>query len=448
MIATDQAAGQPVAAARGRGAGWRALGPAALAAGWGLLLLLQLALWPGGIAAKGGLDRFLRERADLFAVVTGGEMIRAGAGDRLYDLGAQHDFQVRLLAPYGTPEPGQTLPNSHPPLESLFAAVALGAGPAGVYLLWAALSVAAFAAGLWVLARAVPLPGRWRAPLILAASAYHPLHLALWTGQSSTLVFLGLAGTYAALRARREGLAGLALAVAALKPQLALWVVIMLVVQRRWRALGVLAATWAAIAVALMPLLGVGWPLAYLRLLAGAGTWGPQLYEYPPLMHNWRGLLSYLLAPWPGAIRPVAAALSLATLTALGWGWWRTGRVPAAAGGAAGRAAAGWGLRDDLRWAFTIAATLLLAQHLYHHDLVLLIIPAWLIVSRVATGELAGGRGWLIGLAVGGAVPLVTFFIATAPAVIVPSALTLIALAGAIGWAIGRRRDAAQATAV
>ncbi len=420
---------------RGRSAGERSFAAMAIQIVGGLLILLQLALWIGGIATQGGADSYLLEHADLRAVLTGGLMIREGAGARLYDLQAQHEFQERLFAPYVTLKQDQTLPNSHPPLESLFAAPFMGGPILMPYILWTLLTLAAFAGGLWLLARAAPLPAHWRGAMVIACCAYHPLYLTLWTGQSSTLVFLGLTATYAALRARREWLAGVGLALAVLKPQLALWVIIMLVLQRRWRALVVLALIWGGIAILLMPILGIGWPLAYLRLLSGASSWGPNLYEYPPLMHNWAGLLSHLFPTTTSAgIKPTALALSAFTVGLLIWAWWRTGTLQATP------ADAPWALRDDLRWALTIAATLLLSQHLYHHDLTILVLPVWLIAARALAhaGSWPHARWWLALALSGALLPLATFFIAAAPAVIIPSVASTAILAGALLWRIGR----------
>src|SRR5207248_11512954 len=84
-----------------------------------------------------------------------------------------------------------------------------------------------------------------------------PLHLALWLGQDSLLVLAGLCGGYAALKRRREGWAGAALVLVSLKPQLLPAVLLLLALQRHWKALAVFAASLAGLSAAAMPVLGV-----------------------------------------------------------------------------------------------------------------------------------------------------------------------------------------------
>jgi hypothetical protein len=122
------------------------------------------------------------------------------------------------------------------------------------YWVWSGLLLAALV-GTWYLA--APGNGRWRLVHIAAAVGWLPVIYTLQLGQPGLFVGLGVAACYALLRAGRPFWAGCALAVLALKPQLAFLVPAALLVSGRTRAfwgsvvaLGLLAT---ASAIALGP---------------------------------------------------------------------------------------------------------------------------------------------------------------------------------------------------
>ena len=122
------------------------------------------------------------------------------------------------------------------------------------YWVWSGLLLAAL---LWTWYLAAPGSGRWRLVHIAAAVGWLPVIYTLQLGQPGLFVGLGVAACYALLRAGRPFWAGCALAVLALKPQLAFLVPAALLVGGRTRAfwgsvvaLGLLAA---ASAIALGP---------------------------------------------------------------------------------------------------------------------------------------------------------------------------------------------------
>lgn len=399
-----------------------------------LLVFGQLALWALKVVSIGGIERYIREVTDFRAVLTGGLTIHDGAGRLLYDEATEHAVQARVLAPYVTFAPDVTLPNSHPPFESLLVAPLMDLPYAVPFALWTAVEILALGLSLWLLARAVPVsaPTRWL--LIAAACAYQPVHAMLWTGQSSSLILLGFCGVYAALKASREGWAGLALALTFLKPQLAVPLVLLLLLYRHWKPLIVAAGTWLGASVAVMPILGADWPLRYARYLAGATRWGPERFEYPPGMYNWRGLIIHLIGRQsPQLVSPAVALLSLLSVGLLVWIWWCSrGEFP------------GRGQQiGDLHWALTTVVALLIAQHLYTHDLLLLIFPAWLIVACATSGNLSRleSRAWLALVVAGFVLPLVIFIAAQrASQGVVPSVAFMATALGALAWIVRRER--------
>ena len=117
------------------------------------------------------------------------------------------------------------------------------------YGIWSALLLAALV-GTWYLA--APGGGRWRLVHLAAAVGWLPVIYALQLGQPGLFVALGVAACYALLRAGHPLWAGCALAVLALKPQLAFLVPAALLLGGRTRAfwgsvlaLGLLAAVSA-----------------------------------------------------------------------------------------------------------------------------------------------------------------------------------------------------------
>ena len=234
-----------------------------------LLAAFQLLLWFVPMGARGGPDGYARG-TDFAATLTGAVIIRDGDGAHLYDLATQRAAQGRVLEPYITQRAGNLLPYLHPPFEALLVAPLLSLSYGTLYLLWSGLILFAFAGSLLLLARELPLSGAARWLLPGALCSYQALYQSFWLGQSSPLVLLGLTGAYVGLRRGRDGWAGAALALVAIKPQMLLIVGLLLLLTRRWRPLLVCGGLLGILGVAAMPVLGPLWPLRYARFLTGS----------------------------------------------------------------------------------------------------------------------------------------------------------------------------------
>lgn len=351
------------------------------------LIALQLLIWVQAVQARGGLDIYVRG-SDFSPTLAAVELLRAGNGAQLYDIAAQQDAQVVVLTPYRTLPPNTLLPFLHPPFEALLLAPLRGVSYGGLYLIWSALSLTAFIGTLILLARALPLPLPTRLLLLLGCCSYNAIHYALWLGQSSPFVTLGLCGAFVALRRGRVGWAGIALALVTLKPQLLLVIGPALLLLGYWRVVLVSAVTLVAASVAAMPFLGVLWPFSYARFLVAITTWDGYTLIFPEIMPNWRGIVVNISWGGPGQpVIPIVAGLSLATIVALAWVAWRARpllRAPV------------WDMRMDLFWAFAVLLAILVAPHLYLHDLTALVIPAWIVVATLHAGlwPIALARSW------------------------------------------------------
>ena len=398
------------------------------------LLSLHGLIWVRTVETRGGLERYARQ-IDFTATLTGAQIVRAGAGAELYDLARQRAAQEQVLAPYVILKSETVLPYIHPPFEALLFAPLMALPYATLYLLWSMLIVAAFVGSLILLNGAVTIaaPARWL--FLLAVGSFSPLHQAFWLGQSSPLVLLGLCGVYAAQKRGRAGWAGIALTLLLLKPQILLVVGLLLLLMGNWRALIVCGGIVAGLCVVAMPVLGAAWPLHYARFLGGIAGWQGDHNEYPAIMYNWRGLLTNLLGGTsPGLLGPGVAVLSLASLGLLLRAWW------GARGGIEVRA-----LRHDALWSLTCLVAILIAPHLYIHDLVLLILPAWLIVARAlpALARSHAARLWLVALWCGYGLAFSALFRAEEiPALpVVPLLFLLIAMLAALLWQTLKRGE-------
>ncbi len=386
-----------VATADSRGASFARL---SRALGLGLpavFLLLSIVMWVMQAGAMGGPEVLVR-RADFVSNLTGATLIREGNAPRLYDLQTQHDAQSRILSPYISLGPNELLPYNHLPFEALAVSPLIGLPYPLILLLWSLAMAVALGLSLWLMSRALPVAGQAGLMLVLAACSYQPVIRSFVLGQNSPLALLGLCATYATLKRGKEGWAGAALLLVALKPQVLPVILLALLLERHWKALAVFAASLAALSVAVMPLLGVAWPLDYARLLLGVASWGDKGAIDPSIMANWRGFATHLLAWMPGLVTPAFLLLSALSIALLVSVWVRNRSMVQEQAARTG----------DLFWALCGVLALLTSLHLNPHDLTLLIFPAWIIATWALSDAEASARPrWFFLLWAGYAVAII-----------------------------------------
>nr|MBF6613933.1 DUF2029 domain-containing protein [Chloroflexota bacterium] len=256
-----------------------------------------------------------------------------------------------------------------------------------IFGLWTLLMVIAVGMSLWLLNRALPVDRRLLVLVVLALCSYQPLWRSLMLGQNSPLVLLGLCGAYLSLKRDRPVWAGLSLLLVALKPQLLPVVLLLLLLQGRWKTLGAFAASLTALVVAVMPILGVAWPLDYAKLLLGVAGWKDTGAIDPGIMHNWRGFATDLFGGWlPGIVTPFFLIMSLLSVALVVWAWWRSRGQSVQETGAPGRSAC-YSPGYDLLWALCGIIAVVTSLHLNPHDLTLLIFPAWVMAAYATSGR-------------------------------------------------------------
>lgn len=335
-------------------------------------------------------------RNDFIAFWTGASLVHQGDGADLYDMEIQRTFQRELHAALDLSEVGVweqgLIPYHNPPALALLMAPLATLPFSWGYLLWLALEAAAFLVAVALPLRGAPGGKGWVLLLLTFPAVADTL---VW-GQMVGFLLLAYSLAMLALASNRPVLGGAFLGLLWLKPQYGVIFPLVLLVKRRWRELGGMAAT--GLMLALLSFAAAG-PLAlnrYLELLQRIGGYYPPaeslVKEYA--MVNWRSLLVHLLPGLPESTGSFLVLLlgGLTVLTSLLV--WR-GKWEPASPRFAGQILA------------LTLATLIAALHSHFHGLAMLLVPLALVLSRMGWGPnlslgwrrmLAGG--YLLSLAV------------------------------------------------
>jgi hypothetical protein len=311
-------------------------------------------------------SRSSEPREDIVAFYAAGKMLREGHSERLYDVAAVAGEEAAVLGRPAGYHGG--LPFLNPPfVAGMFYPLTLL--PYGVaQAVWLGLSVAALAVALALLWPELRrLKRKWAVVFVLAALASAPVFWSLLYLQLSTLVLLSWVASYRLLKARREGVAGLVLAVCLIKPPLAVVPALFLLTTGRWRAFAAFAAGGALLGAASLALVGPQTALVdYPRLMLESVDWRSEYGIDRPHMFGWNGLLSLLLGGHaPELERALGVAASLATLAAAVYVWRRLDSQ----GNEAGLTLA------------VASAAVLFSPHIHLQDLQIMILPAALLVG-------------------------------------------------------------------
>ena len=374
----------------------------------GSMAIVELALAVQAAAARGGWARMV-VTSDLMPTMAVAQILQRGDGTRLYDRATQTAEQAAILASGGW---GQihVLPYIHLPLDLLllWPLVAAGASYLVQYACWTAASLVILLLGCHWLGRAWPLPRGWQGPATLAVLTCFPAFADLLIGQMSAWLFLGWVTTALALRRGRDVPAALGLVLAAGKPLALPLVLPALLVAGRWRVLAIGGAVGGVAVVALMPWLGWDWPWHYWLLSTEVGGTHPDPVLNLASMVNWRGLAVHALGVGGGADL-LTAGLDAVTLLAAAAIWWRARHAPAT-----GRVAA-------RSWTVALLANLLVTPYLLNHDLVLAVVPCWMLLAMQPRPRVLAWMtlGWVLAWTAGtwsGPLPPATLWLAATTA--------------------------------
>ncbi len=219
-------------------------------------------------------------------------------------------------------------------------------------------------ASIRILAEIIPEPGRSN-KLILVAGAllFLPIYANIVNGQDTAFMLMGAAIFTWGMLNKREFLAGLALSLLTLRPQLALFVIIPLFFWSR-KALGAYFIASGGLAFASFMMIGWQGTLDFIHLLeiSASGDWFGMNQN---AMYNLLGLIIRL---FPG--------LSLFAIRQTAWG------IYAAGGLGAGVFFWRSHIKPDIKFAMLVVTALLLEPHLFYHDLSLLLIPIFILLRE------------------------------------------------------------------
>ena len=377
-------------------------------------LLLATALWLGyalTIATPGMRDRFGHLKgADFLHPYVLGTLALEHRGDALYDTRVQREVGEERV-----PESAGDwfLPVYGPQYSLIWMPLALL--PYGwAASVWLTLSAAIYAACCYAVWRSCANLHDYGTTVALAAAAFPGFFALITFGQNSALALAALTGTYFALRARHEVLAGVCLGLLAYKPQLGIVPACVFVIAAFWprrvdrapsgsagsfgdrKAVGASGGNfslagmrdrspWKVIVGAVASVIAqfaLAWawygsgPLRdYLHVLTHVNSAAGILEPRPYFLHSLRGFWNLLL-PWPRLAFVLYILTAIATLAV---------------------AIACWRSRASLsnRWAIILLATVLVAPHLTVYDLVI-VAPALLWIADWLAVHAARGIAGLV----------------------------------------------------
>jgi glycosyl transferase family 87 len=310
---------------------------------------------------------------DFRSYYTSGRMVLAGVRSDFYSPAVQFAWQHAWVPEMQAP--AELNPFRNPPfLAGLFAGLAW-APVELAFVVWFALNVGLLCVLIAQTQSALSDRGaRARRRALVLSVSFLPVIVTLLLGQVSLLLVIGMLGAWQAFRARRDGLAGLALALLLIKPQFLLLHALLLVMHRRWRALLTLIAAGTALLAVSFALVGWEGLLSYWQLISGTLNWQDSFAISPQRMHTWRGFLQLLArTDDPAAVQaPWLIGCLLATVAVLyAWrGHWRPDTA-----------------RFSVQWAVLCVAVLFVSPYANFHDLSLL-IGAGVLLARTASPDL------------------------------------------------------------
>ena len=300
-------------------------------------------------------------KPDFMSLYTGAKLFWTNRS-ALYNL-----EQQRLIQESIDPSRGDwVLPFFYPPFFAAFLVPLAWLRFSAAFIVMTVINIVLLATTIELLVRRLQLNRQQTYWLVLTTLCNYGVHYGLLEGQTSFIALLLL--TLFMLTLRESGFAssGIWSGFLFFKPQLAGIPLLILLSNKKWRAL-----EWAFLTLglfALISLVGVGADgiKDYLALSAQAAAGNDYLRIEPEGMHNLRALTYFFFpAPWRDAV------------------WWAGTIVLVALIVARSRASEKPNGIFFAEWITIAAALILVSPHLHSHDLTLLIIPFALVLKQV-----------------------------------------------------------------
>lgn len=239
----------------------------------------------------------------------------AGYAD-LYDPAAQQAAQAGLIE-----NEGGYLFFAYPPFVATGYSWLTPLGYRWAYIAQIAIMALAAAAMVALLRPMSETIDSYPAATLAAVVLFQPVTASLIGGQNTALTMLLIVAASRAEWSHHQVLAGVAIGLLAYKPQYGVPLAFLVAASGRWRVMGGVAATWAALYLAGAAALGVGW----------VGPWWDQATSFRDIN---AGVNGHLFVSWPGYIehftgvggtagRAIGLAIGAAGVLALSWLWRR-----------------------------------------------------------------------------------------------------------------------------
>lgn len=348
---------------------------------------LLLALFLAGMLsvnlsiAWNAVDLIRKGYPDFTIFYSSGRILAQGLRAQLYDGATQHRVQQQFAS--GVSIRQGPLPYNHPPFEAVaFVPFSLLPYPVA-YCVWNVINLIFLVTLLFLLRSALPeLRSISAAVWLFIWVAFFPVFFALLQGQDVLLLVLLFTAAYVLLRRNSDIAAGCCLGLGLFRFHLVLPLVLILLWQKRTKAIFGFLAT--ATVLGLISITVVGWQ--------GALAYPGQVWQlerameqhqtiFPLRMANIRGLLASLL-PTASKLESTVliAVLSLALIFFAARKWKTTSLA-----------------EFDLGFSLCVVVTVLVGYHTLAYDLSLLLLPITLTVhhlfgNREPAGDTGGGN--------------------------------------------------------
>ena len=307
-----------------------------------------------------GSGRSLAGKVDLRAFYAAGTIVRSGEASRLYD----YDYQQKVQDATIGPRAG-ALPFLYPPFAALLFVPLSVLSYRHAFFVLLGLNIGLLCTAAQLLRPRLPGIRQHRWLLLPAAyGSFFAVSVALMQGQISFVLLIVYCGSYVLLERGRHFRAGLLLALALMKFQVALPVILLFIVWRQWRVVaGFVMGTLGAGAISFAVVGRVGLA-SYARSMLGVlgatarnpGASKARYGMFPTDMPNLHGL-TYALshgAPWGYLLNGLLCCIVL-----------------------------GWAARQRACLLVALPAAMLVSYHMQPHDLTLLLLPLSVAGTRL-----------------------------------------------------------------
>jgi hypothetical protein len=299
------------------------------------------------------------KQTDFLSYYGGSHFAWSGHPSQMYDFKALGAYEKHVAAPKHLRD--AVLPYLYPPFVALMFAPLAALTVNAAFLMWVGLSFILLAGALYAVARHARLSRDGSILYWVAGLSFLPAFVGLAQGQTSLLLLALISVAVLGLLNGYPVAAGVALALALVKPPYVLPFLVVLLVCRQWKPLSSFVVAAAALVVAPSIALGFSVNSGYADTMRKASGWRTQLGGWEPKWnHSLEGFFSLLTAAPVSTVLTYAADAGVLALVA--WSAWRAADL-------------------EVPLALATVVALLISPHVLVHDLSLLLLPVGLAAS-------------------------------------------------------------------